>query len=138
MRSCNWTAWLQRFSLRLRVSPAGDLSAIMPYLKALDRLDRYQVVASANQVYDDEARKKLIDKINRLAENLGIDENFAAAVQEHLKKTGQIPADEPGEAEGQDADLVGSPDLMAEANAPEGDPLGRLRRGPDFFYSKRP
>ena len=44
---------------------AGDVSAITPYLKALDRLDRYQTVASANQVYDDEARKKLMDKINR-------------------------------------------------------------------------
>jgi uncharacterized protein YdbL (DUF1318 family) len=46
---------------------AGDVSAIAPYLKALDRLDRYQTVASANQVYDDEARKKLFDKINRIA-----------------------------------------------------------------------
>src|ERR1700733_1964560 len=42
---------------------AGDISAITPYLKALDRLDRYQTAASANQVYDDEARKKLLDKI---------------------------------------------------------------------------
>ena len=67
---------------------AGDIAAITPYLKALDRLDRYQVVASANQVYDDEARKKLMDKVNRLAENLGINEDFAAAVQEHLKKSG--------------------------------------------------
>jgi hypothetical protein len=97
---------------------AGDLSAIMPYLKALDRLDRYQVVASANQVYDDEARKKLMDKINRLAENLGINAEFEAAVKAHLKKTGQIPADEPGEAEGEGADLAGSPDFMDEANAP--------------------
>src|ERR1700735_4294844 len=72
---------------------AGDVSAITPYLKALDRLDRYQVVASANQVYDDEARKKLMDKINRMAANFGIDENFAAAVHEHLKTIGAIPAD---------------------------------------------
>ena len=72
----------------------------MPYLRALDRLDRYQTVASANQVYDDEARKKLLDKINRVAENLGIDENFAAAVRAHLKATGQIRGDEPAEAEG--------------------------------------
>jgi hypothetical protein len=28
---------------------AGDVSAITPYLKALDRLDRYQTVATANQ-----------------------------------------------------------------------------------------
>ena len=65
---------------------SGDLSAISPYLKALDRLDRYQTVASAEQVYDDEARKKLMDKINRVAENFGIDENFAAAVDAHLEK----------------------------------------------------
>ena len=98
---------------------AGDLSAITPYLKALDRLDRYQVVASANQVYDDEARKKLMDKINRLAENLGIDEDFAAAVQAHLKKTGQIPADEPGEADVEGAQPAGSPEFPGEAKAPE-------------------
>ena len=55
----------------------------------LDRLDRYQTVASANQVYDDEARKKLIDKINRVAANLGIDEVLRRRRSEHLKKTGQ-------------------------------------------------
>ena len=95
---------------------AGDISAINPYLKALDRLDRYQSVASANQVYDDEARKRLLDKINRVAENLGIDEVMWKAGREHLKKTGQIPADEPDEAEGQGADLGGSPEVGAEAN----------------------
>jgi hypothetical protein len=103
---------------------AGDIAAIMPYLKALDRLDRYQVVASANQVYDDEARKKLMDKINRVANNLGIDEVMWAAAQEHLKKTGQIPADDPSEAEGLDADSAESPDFMGEAIAPEATPWG--------------
>jgi hypothetical protein len=78
---------------------AGDVTAITPYLKVLDRLDRYQTVAVANQVYDDEARQKLIDKINRIAANLGVDEVIAAAVQEHLKKIGEIPPDEPDEAE---------------------------------------
>ena len=58
---------------------AGDVTAITPYLKVLDRLDRYQTVAGANQVYDDEARKKLLDKINRIAANLGVDEVMAAA-----------------------------------------------------------
>jgi hypothetical protein len=91
----------------------------MPYLKALDRLDRYQVVASANQVYDDEARKKLMDKVNRLAENLGINEDFAAAVQAHLKTIGEIPADEPGGAEGEGAKPPDSPDFMEEAKTPE-------------------
>ncbi len=72
----------------------GDVSAIAPYLKVLDRLDRYQSVAGAEQVYDDEARKKLMDKINRMAENFGINEDFAAAVQAHLKRTGKIPNNE--------------------------------------------
>ena len=115
---------------------AGHISA-SPYLKALDRLDRYQTAASANQVYDDEARKKLLDKINRLAENLGINEDFAAAVQEHLKKTGQIPDDEPAGAEGEGADLLGAAEFMEEANAPEATHWGGWARS-GFFYSKRP
>jgi hypothetical protein len=57
----------------------GDVRAIAPLLKVLDRLDRYQRVAKINQVYDDEARKKLFDKINRVAANLGVDEARKAA-----------------------------------------------------------
>jgi hypothetical protein len=94
---------------------AGDISAITPYLKALDRLDRYQTVASANQAYDDEARKKLMEKINRMAENLGVDEVMWAAAREHLKKIGQIPADDPAEGE-----AVGDP--AAEADDHPADP----------------
>ena len=78
---------------------SGDVRAIPSYLKVLDRLDRYQATAITHEVYDDEARKKLMDKINRLAENLGIDEDFAAAVQAHLKKTRGMPPDGWGEAE---------------------------------------
>ena len=78
---------------------AGDVTAITPYLKVLDRLDRYQTVAVGHQVYDDEARKKLIDKINRMAANFGVDEVMAAAARAHLIKIGQIPPDEPGEAD---------------------------------------
>jgi hypothetical protein len=116
---------------------AGDISAIMPYLKALDRLDRYQTVAGAHQVYDDEARKKLLDKINRIAANLGVDEVIASAVQEHLKKIGEIPADEPGEADGEGADPAGSPDFMGEANALEAPPA-KAQAGAGFFYSNWP
>ena len=78
---------------------AGDIRAITPYLKVLDRLDRYQTVAVGHQVYDDEARKKLMDKINRMAANFGVDEVMAAAARAHLIKIGQIPPDEPGEAD---------------------------------------
>jgi len=94
---------------------AGDVTAIAPYLKVLDRLDRYQSVAGAHQVYDDEARKKLIDKINRIAANLGVDEVIATAVQEHLKKIGEIPADEPGET-----DLAQGPEGPTETDLVQG------------------
>jgi hypothetical protein len=78
---------------------AGDVSAIAPYLKVLDRLDRYQTVASANQVYDDEARKKLFDKINRVAANLGVDEVMANAAREHLEKIRMVKGP-PGATDG--------------------------------------
>jgi len=115
---------------------AGDISAITPYLKALDRLDRYQTVASANQVYDDEARKKLMDKINRMAENFGINEAFAAAVKAHLKNIGEIPDDEPVEAEGEGADLAGAPEFIREASALE-TPPAESETGSGFFYLNR-
>ena len=115
---------------------AGDISAITPYLKALDRLDRYQTVASANQVYDDEARKKLMDKINRMAENFGINEAFAAAVKAHLKNIGEIPDDEPVEAEGEGADLAETPQFMREASALE-TPPAESEAGSGFFYLNR-
>jgi DNA-binding CsgD family transcriptional regulator len=81
---------------------AGDVTAIAPYLKVLDRLDRYQSVAGAHQVYDDEARAKLLAKINRIADNLGVDEVMRAAAREHLKKLGEI-VDEASETDGRDA-----------------------------------
>ena len=96
---------------------AGDVTAITPYLKVLDRLDRYQTVASANQVYDDEARKKLLDKINRLANNLGINKDFEAAVRAQLQKSGQLPTDEPGE--GERADMASGTEEATGAGALE-------------------
>ena len=116
---------------------AGDVSAITPYLRALDRLDRYQTVASANQEYDDEARKKLLDKLNRMAANLGLGEVIAAARRERLKKIGELPADEAAEAEGEGAAQASAPEAAAEANAfeashPEAVP------GSGFLYLNRP
>jgi hypothetical protein len=116
---------------------AGDVTAITPYLKVLDRLDRYQTVAGANQVYDDEARQKLIDKINRIAANLGVDEVMAAAAREHLKTIGEIPADEPGAAEGEGADHGSSPEIPGEGNTLEA-PQAEAAAGSGFFYSNWP
>ena len=52
---------------------AGDVKAIVPLLKALDRFDRYQRLASVDAVDDDEARKRLRVKIQRVAANLATD-----------------------------------------------------------------
>ena len=60
-----------------------------------------------------------MDKINRMAADFGIDENFAAAVEEHLKTIGAIPDDEPVEAGGEGAGPEGSPEFTGEAGAPE-------------------
>ena len=116
---------------------AGDISAITPYLKALDRLDRYQTVASANQAYDDEARKKLMDKINRMAENFGINEAFEAAVHERLKSIGEIPPDEPTETEGEGADPADSAEFMEGATVAEADPA-EAPADSGFFHLNRP
>jgi hypothetical protein len=127
---------LDRLAPAAEAMAAGDISAISPYLKALDRLDRYQTVATANQVYDDEARKKLMDKINRMAANFGIDEAFAAAVQEHLKTIGEIPPDAPVEADGEGADLAGAPEFTREASVLETSPA-ESEAGSGFFYLNR-
>ena len=42
---------------------------------------------------------------------------MAAAAHAHLIKMGEIPPDEPGEAEGQEANPANSPEFMSEANA---------------------
>jgi len=82
----------------------GDVRAIPAFLKVLDRLDRYQRAAKVNEVYDDEARKRLMDKINRVAANLGLDEPRTAIE---------------GPAPGPD-----SPAMAGQADGPEKMPWG--------------
>jgi hypothetical protein len=60
---------------------AGDLRAIAPYLKVLERLDRYQKAGATKQVYDDAARERLFAKINRIAARLEAKEPRKAAKQ---------------------------------------------------------
>jgi DNA-binding CsgD family transcriptional regulator len=71
----------------------GDVSAISPYLKVIDRLDRYQSVAFANEEYDGEARRKLLEKINRLAANLGLRQTKQAAAGEPVGTIGASVAE---------------------------------------------
>jgi hypothetical protein len=49
---------------------AGDLNAIAPYLKVLERLDRYQKAGASKDVYDDAARERLLAKMSRIAARL--------------------------------------------------------------------
>jgi hypothetical protein len=81
---------LDRLRSAMRVATAaveeGDVSAIAPLLKVLDRVDRYQKTAKVNQVYDDDARKKLFEKLNRVAANLGL-----AVIEDPLKAKPQSP-----------------------------------------------
>ncbi len=46
------------------------MKAIAPFLKALDRADRWQAVANAHAEDDDGARKRLMDKLNQMEERL--------------------------------------------------------------------
>ena len=49
---------------------AGDLQAIAPYLKVLERLDRYQRAGATKPVYDAAARERLFAKMSRIADRL--------------------------------------------------------------------
>lgn len=130
MRSCNCPASV--IQLAAEAVAACDAIAITPYLKVLDWLDRYQMVASANEVHDEEARKKLMDKTNRMAANFGVDEVIAAAVQEHLKEIGEIPNDEPSEADGDGAGERTPADVTAGTNGPDS-PHPRAEAESGFF-----
>ena len=72
----------------------GDVRAIPALLKVIDRVDRYQRAAKVSEVYDDEARKRLMDKINRVAANLGYDD-AGTAIEEPARRL------DSGEAAGQ-------------------------------------
>jgi hypothetical protein len=53
--------------LAARAVDSGDLKAIDPLLKVLERMDRYHKAAARKAVYDDAARKRLFEKLNRVA-----------------------------------------------------------------------
>ena len=77
----------------------GDVKAIPAFIKVIDRLDRYQRAAKVSEVYDDEARKRLMDKINRVAANLGLDHAGMAAEEAPESKDSEGAAVPPDEKE---------------------------------------
>jgi hypothetical protein len=61
----------------------GELKAVAPLIKVIDRLDKHQETVVAKYSYGPEERQRLIDKINRLADNLQpVDCEAAAQVTE--------------------------------------------------------
>ena len=48
----------------------GDIKAIAPLIKVIDRMDKHQVTVVAKYDYGPEERQRLLDKINRVAANL--------------------------------------------------------------------
>ena len=62
----------------------GELKAVGPLIKVVDRLDKHQETVVAKYIYGPEERTRLLEKINRLADNL------------------QPPVDEPAEPMGDD------------------------------------
>jgi hypothetical protein len=48
----------------------GELKAVAPLIKVIDRLDKHQQTVVAKYEYGPEERQRLMDKINRLADNL--------------------------------------------------------------------
>ena len=70
----------------------GDVEAISPYLKLLDRLDRYQRPLAAIDVYDDKARQRLLAKMNRIVARIHAKEARRAAKAAADMGAAQLPA----------------------------------------------
>ena len=48
----------------------GELKAVAPLIKVIDRLDKHQDTVVAKHSYGEEERQRLFDKINRVVNNL--------------------------------------------------------------------
>jgi hypothetical protein len=48
----------------------GELKAVGPLIKVIDRLDKHQDTVVAKHSYGPEERKRLMEKVNRLVDNL--------------------------------------------------------------------
>jgi hypothetical protein len=77
---------LERLMPALRIvgeaSGRGELRAIAPLIKVIDRLDRHQETVVAKYSYGPEERQRLLDKINRLVDNLQPLEPAAPTVED--------------------------------------------------------
>jgi hypothetical protein len=97
---------------------AGDISAINPYLKALDRLDRY--------------RRQPAPTLSTTTKRARSCSPRSTASPPTLASTMRGRRDDPSAAEGQTADLAGPSEITAEASALEA-PTSEAETGCGFF-----
>jgi hypothetical protein len=64
----------------------GELKAVAPLIKVIDRLDKHQETVAAKHYYGPEERKRLLDKVNRLVDNLTRPEPEATAAEDAEKE----------------------------------------------------
>jgi hypothetical protein len=89
---------LERLMPALRVTSEaigrGELKAIGPLIRVIDRLDKHQDTVVAKYEYGPEERQRLMDKINRLVDNLQPirDEPDVAAADADEKNSAEIPS----------------------------------------------
>jgi hypothetical protein len=72
----------------------GELKAVAPLIKVIDRLDKHQQTVVTKYTYGPEERQRLLDKINRLAGNLQTVDREAPAqgTDEHENIFAEIPS----------------------------------------------
>ena len=65
----------------------GDIRAIAPLIKVIDRMDKHQETVVAKQYYGPEERQRLLDKLSRVAANLADKESAPDAAAEGEDET---------------------------------------------------
>ena len=64
----------------------GELKAVGPLIKVIDRLDKHQDTVVAKHTYGPEERQRLLDKINRVAANLARGSGEPAAPEARARR----------------------------------------------------
>jgi hypothetical protein len=72
----------------------GDIRAIAPLIKVIDRMDRHQETVVAKHYYGPEERRRLLDKLSRVAANLAESTAAPEAPTERADETNsaELPA----------------------------------------------
>ena len=72
----------------------GELKAVAPLIKLIDRLDKHQETVVAKYSYDPEDRQRLLNKVNCLVDNLQPADGEAPAqvTKDHENSFTEIPS----------------------------------------------